>query len=102
MCVCSMPIDDAVEADVYQLDLWAGQQLLWSGSFQPSKHGEWGRVGQGCGGAVPGPQLSSGAGEAGSSWGSEWSNLLHSPRHDEIFVPFRASVLPSLKWGWAP
>lgn len=71
MCVCSMPIDDAVEADVYQLDLWAGQQLLWSGSFQPSKHGEWGRVGQGCGGAVPGPQLSSGAGEAGSSWGSE-------------------------------
>ncbi|XP_041605571.1 interleukin-4 receptor subunit alpha isoform X1 [Vulpes lagopus] len=38
VCVCSMPIDDAVEADVYQLDLWAGQQLLWRGSFQPSKH----------------------------------------------------------------
>ncbi|XP_027467010.1 interleukin-4 receptor subunit alpha isoform X1 [Zalophus californianus] len=38
VCTCSMPIDDVVEADVYQLDLWAGKQQLWGGSFQPSAH----------------------------------------------------------------
>uniref|UniRef100_A0A8C9JL51 Interleukin-4 receptor subunit alpha n=1 Tax=Panthera tigris altaica TaxID=74533 RepID=A0A8C9JL51_PANTA len=37
-CACSMLMDDFVEADVYQLHLWAGTQLLWSGSFKPSSH----------------------------------------------------------------
>lgn len=44
MCVCYMPIDDVVQADVYQLDLWAGKHQLWGGSFQPSKHGKGGMV----------------------------------------------------------
>lgn len=39
-----MLMDDVVNADVYQLDLWAGKQRLWGGSFQPSKHGECGRL----------------------------------------------------------
>ncbi|XP_032183205.1 interleukin-4 receptor subunit alpha isoform X1 [Mustela erminea] len=38
VCVCYMPIDDVVQADVYQLDLWAGKHQLWGGFFQPSKH----------------------------------------------------------------
>ncbi|XP_045631192.1 interleukin-4 receptor subunit alpha isoform X2 [Ursus americanus] len=38
VCACSMLMDDVVNADVYQLDLWAGKQRLWGGSFQPSKH----------------------------------------------------------------
>uniref|UniRef100_A0A452TJA9 Interleukin-4 receptor subunit alpha n=1 Tax=Ursus maritimus TaxID=29073 RepID=A0A452TJA9_URSMA len=38
VCSCSMLMDDVVNADVYQLDLWAGKQRLWGGSFQPSKH----------------------------------------------------------------
>ncbi|XP_062955807.1 interleukin-4 receptor subunit alpha [Cynocephalus volans] len=37
-CVCNMIIDDLVGADIYTLDLWAGQQLLWRGSFSPSNH----------------------------------------------------------------
>ncbi|XP_046943565.1 interleukin-4 receptor subunit alpha isoform X2 [Lynx rufus] len=37
-CACSMLMDDLVDADVYQLHLWAGTQLLWSGSFKPSSH----------------------------------------------------------------
>lgn len=41
VCVCDMPMD-VVFADIYQLDLWAGKQLLWSGSFMPGEHGEWG------------------------------------------------------------
>lgn len=40
VCVCDMPMD-VVFADIYQLDLWAGKQLLWSGSFMPGEHGEW-------------------------------------------------------------
>lgn len=42
VCVCDMLIEDVVRADTYQLDLWAGKQLLWSGSFTPSEHGELG------------------------------------------------------------
>ncbi|XP_008839928.2 interleukin-4 receptor subunit alpha isoform X2 [Nannospalax galili] len=38
-CMCDdMYTDDLVEADTYQLDLWAGQRLLWQGSFRPSNH----------------------------------------------------------------
>lgn len=35
-----MLIAEPVIADVYQLDLWAGRQQLWSDSFKPSSHGE--------------------------------------------------------------
>ncbi|KAM5329310.1 interleukin-4 receptor subunit alpha-like isoform 1-T6 [Glossophaga mutica] len=38
VCLCDVLMDDVVSGDTYQLDLWAGKQLLWSGSFQPSKH----------------------------------------------------------------
>lgn len=41
VCVCDMLVEDPVRADTYELDLWAGKQLLWSGFFKPSKHGEW-------------------------------------------------------------
>lgn len=43
-CVCHLLMDDVVSMDNYTLDLWAGQQLLWKGSFKPSEHGEQGRV----------------------------------------------------------
>ena len=45
VCLCNVLMDDVVSGDTYQLDLWAGTQLLWSGSFRPSEHGEWGRAG---------------------------------------------------------
>ncbi|XP_053527705.1 LOW QUALITY PROTEIN: interleukin-4 receptor subunit alpha-like [Artibeus jamaicensis] len=38
LCLCDMLMDDMVKSDTYQLDLWAGKQLLWSGSFQPGEH----------------------------------------------------------------
>nr|XP_036847875.1 interleukin-4 receptor subunit alpha-like isoform X4 [Manis javanica] len=38
VCVCTMLIAEPVIADVYQLDLWAGRQQLWSDSFKPSSH----------------------------------------------------------------
>ncbi|XP_077841789.1 interleukin-4 receptor subunit alpha isoform X2 [Macaca mulatta] len=37
-CVCHLLMDDVVSMDNYTLDLWAGQQLLWKGSFKPSEH----------------------------------------------------------------
>ncbi|XP_012500459.1 PREDICTED: interleukin-4 receptor subunit alpha isoform X1 [Propithecus coquereli] len=37
-CVCNMLMDNVVGADTYKLHLWAGQQLLWTGSFKPSEH----------------------------------------------------------------
>ncbi|XP_054098185.1 interleukin-4 receptor subunit alpha isoform X1 [Callithrix jacchus] len=37
-CVCHLFMEDMVGADNYTLDLWAGQQLLWKGSFKPSEH----------------------------------------------------------------
>nr|XP_012635564.1 interleukin-4 receptor subunit alpha [Microcebus murinus]XP_012635566.1 interleukin-4 receptor subunit alpha [Microcebus murinus] len=37
-CVCDLLMDDVVGADTYKLGLWAGQQLLWTGSFKPSEH----------------------------------------------------------------
>ncbi|XP_029802299.1 interleukin-4 receptor subunit alpha [Suricata suricatta] len=37
-CVCNMVTDDLVDADVYQLHLWAGMRMLWHGSFRPSHH----------------------------------------------------------------
>lgn len=41
MCLCDVLMNDVVSVDTYQLGLWAGKQLLWNGSFQPSDHGEW-------------------------------------------------------------
>lgn len=38
VCVCDMLMEDVVFSDTYKLDLWAGKQLLWSGSFMPSEH----------------------------------------------------------------
>eukprot|EP00069_Balaena_mysticetus_P002980 bmy_00812T0 len=38
VCVCHMHMDNVVSADTYQLDLWAGEQLLWKSSFKPSEH----------------------------------------------------------------
>lgn len=38
VCQCDMLMDYIVSADIYQLDLWAGKQQLWSGSFMPSEH----------------------------------------------------------------
>ncbi|KAF6124837.1 interleukin 4 receptor [Phyllostomus discolor] len=38
VCLCDVLMDDVVSEDTYQLGLWAGKQLLWNGSFQPSKH----------------------------------------------------------------
>ncbi|KAG3259539.1 interleukin 4 receptor, transcript variant X2 [Ictidomys tridecemlineatus] len=37
-CVCTMPMDDLVKADTYQLVLWAGRQRVWHGLFKPSDH----------------------------------------------------------------
>ncbi|XP_039113459.1 interleukin-4 receptor subunit alpha isoform X1 [Hyaena hyaena] len=37
-CTCSMLTEDLVDADVYQLRLSAGTQMLWSGSFRPNRH----------------------------------------------------------------
>ncbi|KAB0394533.1 hypothetical protein E2I00_004112, partial [Balaenoptera physalus] len=42
VCMCHMHMDNVVSADTYQLDLWAGEQLLWKSSFKPSEHGEQG------------------------------------------------------------
>ncbi|XP_015426456.1 PREDICTED: interleukin-4 receptor subunit alpha-like, partial [Myotis davidii] len=38
VCRCDMLVDSIVSGDTYQLDLWAGEQWLWSGSFRPSEH----------------------------------------------------------------
>ncbi|XP_045705134.1 interleukin-4 receptor subunit alpha-like [Phyllostomus hastatus] len=38
VCLCDVLMDDVVSVDTYQLGLWAGKQLLWNGSFQPSEH----------------------------------------------------------------
>ncbi|XP_006105003.1 interleukin-4 receptor subunit alpha isoform X1 [Myotis lucifugus] len=38
VCLCDMLMDIIVSGDTYQLDLWAGKQWLWSGSFRPSEH----------------------------------------------------------------
>ncbi|XP_016071730.1 PREDICTED: interleukin-4 receptor subunit alpha-like [Miniopterus natalensis] len=38
VCLCHMLMDDIASGDTYQLDLWAGQQWLWSGTFRPSEH----------------------------------------------------------------
>lgn len=50
-----MLMESIVIVDTYQLDLWAGEQLLWNSSFKPSQNGEWGRVGWGrAAGSTPG------------------------------------------------
>ena len=55
VCVCHMLMESIVIVDTYQLDLWAGEQLLWNSSFKPSQNGEWGRVGWGrAAGSTPG------------------------------------------------
>ncbi|XP_067562417.1 interleukin-4 receptor subunit alpha isoform X1 [Pseudorca crassidens] len=38
VCVCHMHMDNVVSVDTYQLDLWAGEQLLWKSAFKPSEH----------------------------------------------------------------
>ncbi|XP_063082774.1 interleukin-4 receptor subunit alpha isoform X1 [Cavia porcellus] len=38
VCVCHMDMQNLVTTDMYQLDLWAGTQLLWSHNFTPSQH----------------------------------------------------------------
>ncbi|KAM8778731.1 interleukin-4 receptor subunit alpha isoform 1-T3 [Rhynchonycteris naso] len=39
LCLCNMLMDVGMAiGDTYQLDLWTGTQLLWSGSFTPSEH----------------------------------------------------------------
>ncbi|XP_048189269.1 interleukin-4 receptor subunit alpha [Perognathus longimembris pacificus] len=38
VCVCHMSTEDLYVYDSYQLDLWAGQRLLWGGAFTPSQH----------------------------------------------------------------
>ncbi|EPY79530.1 interleukin-4 receptor subunit alpha isoform X1 [Camelus ferus] len=38
VCTCDMLMDNVVSVDIYQLDLWAGKQLLWTASFKPSEH----------------------------------------------------------------
>lgn len=35
-CVCQMAIDEPIEADTYELELWTERQQLWQGSFKPS------------------------------------------------------------------
>ncbi|KAM6166145.1 interleukin-4 receptor subunit alpha [Erethizon dorsatum] len=37
-CVCHMDMKHLASVDTYQLDLWAGTQLLWSHNFTPSQH----------------------------------------------------------------
>lgn len=39
-CVCRMDIDEPVQTDRYQMELWAGQRQLWHGSFKPSDNGK--------------------------------------------------------------
>uniref|UniRef100_A0A8D1DFV0 Interleukin-4 receptor subunit alpha n=1 Tax=Sus scrofa TaxID=9823 RepID=A0A8D1DFV0_PIG len=38
VCVCHMLMESIVIVDTYQLDLWAGEQLLWNSSFKPSQN----------------------------------------------------------------
>ncbi|XP_059934130.1 interleukin-4 receptor subunit alpha isoform X3 [Mesoplodon densirostris] len=38
VCMCHMHMDNVVSVDTYQLDLWAGERLLWKSSFKPSEH----------------------------------------------------------------
>jgi hypothetical protein len=73
--VCYMLTDDLIKTDTYRLDLWAGQQLLWGGSFQPSEHGE------GRGWMDPTFPAS-----PYTQWGSH---------------PIPGLSLPIFKWGWA-
>lgn len=93
-----MLMDDLVDADVYQLHLWAGTQLLWSGSFKPSGHGE----GRGVGFPDPQPRLGSGGvWAAGSTRGREAQAVFCASPDMTGFCSFLGSGFPSLKWGWA-
>ncbi|XP_070269515.1 interleukin-4 receptor subunit alpha-like [Myotis yumanensis] len=38
VCLCDMLMVNMSTGDIYQLDLWAAKQWLWSGSFKPSEH----------------------------------------------------------------
>lgn len=67
-----MDMQNLVTTDMYQLDLWAGTQLLWSHNFTPSQHGEGWRVDCKVG-----------------RWARTSSEL------DELPAPFWASVSPS-------
>lgn len=62
VCVCNMQMENIVFGDTYLLDLWAGTQWLWSGTFSPGEYGERGLGG----GTQVFPQPAAPAGEAGS------------------------------------
>lgn len=38
VCVCNMRMENMVFGDTYLLDLWAGTQRLWSGTFSPGEY----------------------------------------------------------------
>lgn len=92
-----MLMDDFVEADVYQLHLWAGTQLLWSGSFKPSSHGE----GHGMGFPDPQPRLGSGGGgaAAGSRRGREAQAVFCASPDVTGFLPLSGLRLPVFETG---
>lgn len=99
MCVCHMHMDNVVSVDTYQLDLWAGEQLLWKSAFKPSEHGEQGGAGRGSIGRGCSCSHIARARKAASIWGR--GPFKQPPTPDGVVAPFWASVLPSLKWGWA-
>ena len=93
VCVCHLLIENPVRQDVYQLDLWAGKQLLWNSSFKPSEHGEWGGAGL--------QVFLQCAGQASFRGEGHPSSLLAFLKPKGVRAPFLASVFPSLKWSWA-
>ena len=101
MCTCHMQIDNPVREDIYQLDLWAGGQLLWNSSFKPSEHGEWGGAGGGARGGAGLQVFLQCAGQASFPGEGHPSSLLPFPKPHGVLASFWASVLPSLKWSWA-
>ena len=104
VCVCHLLIENPVRQDVYQLDLWAGKQLLWNSSFKPSEHGEWGGAGLGAEGRRGGAGLQvflQCAGQASFRGEGHPSSLLAFLKPKGVRAPFLASVFPSLKWSWA-
>lgn len=101
--MCHLLMDDVVSMDNYTLDLWAGQQLLWKGSFKPSEHGEQGRVWRAWVGVFPQPPGLRvwWAGEVGGVTAIAGGSHLYFPKSDRIPAPAWASVLPFFKQSWA-
>ncbi|XP_066239195.1 interleukin-4 receptor subunit alpha-like isoform X2 [Saccopteryx leptura] len=64
VCLCDMLMDvGMVIGDTYQLDLWAGTQLLWNGSFKPSDHVK-----------PPAPRNLTAVATISRTWQLTWSN----------------------------